>query len=465
MKENGPGAASSLRADDEASIRRLLKNASWLFSGNALASLLGFGQAIVLGRALGVDGYGLLAFVIAFVTIVNGVVDIRMWETVTKFVGEYHARGDHGRARATVKLAYLVDLATGIIAFGLVAALARTAAARFVHDPGAGPYLILYAGTLLVATVNDTSLALLRVFDRFRWISSERVASAAVRLVLLWAAAALTGRLGPVLAAYVVVELGRALVLLALGLSAARTELWRPGPDHIGIIRARLPEFRTFTLQGAATNILALITRQLDILILAAMHVPREVALYRMAKNFGQLLLRISDPLYHAIFPQLVRLASMPAAWPGQIRAFVARTTLIVLLVTVPLGAIVVIGARFILERAVGSDFVPAVLPLQIVVGGALLHATFLWARPLALAIGRPQIPTVAHAVGAVTLIVASVVLVPPLGAVGSAITFALVGAVTVGILTLAAVRARPAGRPPEPPPGDWAEAEPEERA
>ena len=73
---------------------------------NALASLLGFAQAIVLGRALGVDGYGLLAFVIAFVTIVNGVVDIRMWETVTKFVGEYHAQDDHGRARAVVKLAH-----------------------------------------------------------------------------------------------------------------------------------------------------------------------------------------------------------------------------------------------------------------------------------------------------------------------------------------------------------------------
>jgi O-antigen/teichoic acid export membrane protein len=464
LRENEPGGVNSLRDDDEASIRRLFQNASWLFSGNAIASILGFAQAIVLGRALGVDGYGLLAFVIAFVTIVNGVVDIRMWETVTKFVGEYHARQDHGRARAMVKLAYLVDLVTGIVAFALVAALARPAAARFAHDPGSAPYLVLYAGTLLVATVNDTSLAILRVFDRFRWISSERVASAALRLALLWAAAALTGRLGPVLAAYVAVELARAIVLLVLGLRAAQNELWRPGPDHIGTVKERFAEFRSFTLQGAATNILALITRQLDILILAAIHVPREVALYRMAKNFGQLVLRISDPVYHAIFPQLVRLAARPGAWPGRIRTFVARTTLIVLLLILPVGAIAIFGARFILERAVGSDFVAAALPLQIVVGGALLHAAFLWARPLALAIGRPQIPTVAHAAGAATLVAGSVVLVPPLGALGSAITFALVGAVTVGILTIAALRARPAGRPPETGPGDWPVAGREER-
>ena len=63
---------------EETRVRRLIRNASWLFSGNVLASLIGFAQAVVLGRALGVDGYGLLAFIIAFVTTVNSVVDIRV---------------------------------------------------------------------------------------------------------------------------------------------------------------------------------------------------------------------------------------------------------------------------------------------------------------------------------------------------------------------------------------------------
>jgi len=37
---------------EEARVRRLFRNATWLFSGNALAALCGFGQAVVLGRAL-----------------------------------------------------------------------------------------------------------------------------------------------------------------------------------------------------------------------------------------------------------------------------------------------------------------------------------------------------------------------------------------------------------------------------
>ena len=426
-------------------VQKLLRNASYLFSGNALASLCGFAQAIVLARALGTDGYGLLAVVIAFVTTVNQVVDIRMWESVTKFVGDDHARGDHGRARATVKLAYLVDGGTGVLAFALVAALAPFAATRFVHHPEAARDVVLYAGTLLVATVNDTSMALLRVFDRFHWLSIERVGSAALRLAALWAVAASTRALTPVLAAYVAVELVRGAVLLALGLSAARTGLATPGPDHLGLLRGRLGEFWRFTASNAATNVLTLVTRQVDILILSAVSTPREAGLYRMAKNFGQLILRLTDPVYHAIYPELVRLESSA---PAEMRAFIARSMRVVLVVVVPAGLVIILGAPLILSRAVWPEWLAAAWPLRIVVAGALIHGVFLWSRPLALATGRPGLSVLGQAAGAITLVASSYLLVPPFGAVGSAVTFLLTSAVTVGIVATGAVRPRPRPRP-----------------
>lgn len=422
----------------EARVKRLLQNATWLFSGNALASLCGFGQAVVLGRALGVDTYGLLAVIMAFVTTVNQVVDIRMWESVTKFVGDFHERGDHGRARATVKLAYLIDAGTGIVAFLLVLALAPLAVHRFLHDRVAAEDVILYAGTLLVATANDTSMALLRVFDRFDWLSAERVASAVVRLLALWAAAAATGRLTPVLAVYVAVELGRSVALLVLGLRASRSALTGPGPDHLGVVRDGLSEFWRFTLNNAATTVLVLITRQVDILILASLRPPAEVGLFRMAKNFGQLILRLSDPVYHAIYPELVRLVTNA---PHQVGAFIVRSMRVVLLLVIPAGLVLIVAARPVLELAVGSEFAAAAAPLRIVVLGALIHAGFLWARPLALARGRSHLSTIAHAAGAAVLVLSSFLLVPRFGAIGSALTFVASSAVTVGILAAGAAR------------------------
>jgi O-antigen/teichoic acid export membrane protein len=435
-----PAAPQHPSHHEAARVRRLLRNATWLFSGNVFAALCGFGQAVVLGRALGVDTYGLLAVIMAFVTTVNQVVDIRMWESVTKFVGDFHERGDHGRARATVKLAYLIDVATGIAAFLLVLALAPFAVHRFLHGQVAAEDVILYAGTLLVATVNDTSMALLRVFDRFGWLSAERVASAVVRLLALWAAAAATGRLTPVLAVYVAVELGRGVALLALGLHATRSALTGPGPDHIGMVRGRLGAFWRFTLNNAATTVLALITRQVDILILTALRPPGEVGLFRMAKNFGQLILRLSDPVYHAIYPELVRLVNTK---PEEIGSFLRRSMRVVLLLVLPAGTVLMLAAQPVLELAVGRDFAAAATPLRIIVLGALLHAGFLWARPLALARGRAHLSTIAHGAGAAVLVAASYLLVPRFGATGSALTFVASSAVTIGVLAAGAVRDR----------------------
>jgi len=430
-------------ADASWRVRRLLQNASWLISGNALASGLGFAQAVVLGQALGVEGYGLLAVVMALVSTVNQVVDIRMWETVTKFVGDDHERGEHGRARAMVKFAYLVDAGTGILAFALVALLAPFLAARFMHDRTAAAAITLFAGTLLVATVNDTSMALLRVFDRFRWLGYERVGSAAVRLAALWIVARSTRRLEPVLIAYVVVELLRGAALLAMGLRAARAALVRPGADHLSVIRDRRAEFWHFTIHNSMTALLLLVTRQVDILILSLFHAPREVGLFRMAKNFGQLILRLSDPVYHAIYPELVRLAA--AGSIAELRRFIAHTMRIVLLLVVPAGLAAILLARPILEHVVGREFLGAAPALQIVVAGSLIHAAFLWARPLVLATSRPQLSTLAQAAGVVALGLGSLLLVPRLGAVGSAITFAATTAVSVGLLVLGALRGRDA--------------------
>lgn len=432
-------------------VRHLLENASWLFSGNALASLFGFVQAVVLARALGAQGYGLLAFVMAFANTVGQVIDIRLWESVTQFVGDDYARGDHGRARATVKLAYLIDAATGLLAFALVAAVAPIAAPRFVPDPQAAAYLVLYAGTLLVATVNDTSMALLRVFDRFRILGAERAASAAIRLLALWAAVAMTGSLFWVLGVYVVVELARGLVLLAWGLRAARASLTGPGADHLGVLRERVGEFWRFSLSNAGTSVLASASRHIDILILTALHTPREVGLYRMAKNFDVFIHRLADPVHHAMYPELVRLG---AAAPETTRVLIAHTMRVVLALVVPAGLLVILCARPLLDRLVGPEFTGAVLPLRILVAGSLIQVAFLWARPLALAIGRPHLSTLAHAAGVVILIAVSFILVPRGGATGSAIAFllmsAVVGALTAIVALRAAARPRATDRPPD---------------
>jgi O-antigen/teichoic acid export membrane protein len=158
-----------------------------------------------------------------------------------------------------------------------------------------------------------------------------------------------------------------------------------------------------------------------------------------MAKNFGLLIFKLSDPFYHAIYPELVRLAATAAV--ADLRRFIVRSMRLILALLVPAGLACILGADLVLKLAVGPEFAGAAMPLRFVVAGSLIHAAFLWARPLVLATGRPQWSTAAHVGGVVTLGLASLALVPRLGALGSAITFFLTSAVTVGIHTWGALR------------------------
>ena len=168
----------------DALFRRLLRNSSYLFSANVIVSGFGFVQSILLARFLGVEQYGLLALIMTYVMAVNQLLDFRVWETVIKYVSEFWVKGERERAWATVKLAYWIDFLTGVFAF-LVAVLAAPLAASLLHRSEIASLASIFALKLLFSTINGTSRAILRVFDKFKWISVQVVIQSATMLGLV----------------------------------------------------------------------------------------------------------------------------------------------------------------------------------------------------------------------------------------------------------------------------------------
>ncbi|MCA9565792.1 MAG: oligosaccharide flippase family protein, partial [Myxococcales bacterium] len=106
-------------------VRGVAKGASWLLSANILLAIIGLLRGGITARYLGIDTYGELGLVIAFVTVVNGLLDFRVWEAVIKFISEYLGKGQTRQASAIFGLCLALDVATGLLAFGFVAATAH----------------------------------------------------------------------------------------------------------------------------------------------------------------------------------------------------------------------------------------------------------------------------------------------------------------------------------------------------
>ena len=85
------------------STRNLFKNASWLFSGSMAASLFSAAEPILIARFLGVEQLGLFTLIIAYVGIINGLIDLRSPDAVVRYVGQYRELGERDKVLSFIK--------------------------------------------------------------------------------------------------------------------------------------------------------------------------------------------------------------------------------------------------------------------------------------------------------------------------------------------------------------------------
>ena len=169
---------------EDSVFRRLLKNASYLFSANVIRSLGLFLQVVLVSRALGPELYGVLVQTIAAVALIVDLIDLRVWEFMVKYLSEFMEKRDYACAKAQIRLGYLLDGVTGLIAFGILLVSAPFAAA-LLDEPRISLVIYILAVQALFATINQTSTAILQVLDRFTWLSAEIVSHTLVLLLSL----------------------------------------------------------------------------------------------------------------------------------------------------------------------------------------------------------------------------------------------------------------------------------------
>lgn len=281
--------------------KTVIKNSGWLLAGDISSSVLRLLQTILVGRLLGAEQFGSLALIIAYATIVNQFVDFRVWEMTTKYLSDFWMKGDRERTLATVKLSYLIDFLSGVVAF-LIVILGLPLVSRFVFsEPVAGELVVLFALSLLFATVNGAGQAILRVFDEFQRLAAWRVAVSAARLTLV--ASALLAGLGleGILIAYSVSALAGALGLLYCSIKVVKA-LMGGRNGSISLLRGRYREIGLFLLHTNMGTFWGSIIKNLDVMLLGYFWGTAEVGYLKMAKTYVSQLARITNPLYYSLF-------------------------------------------------------------------------------------------------------------------------------------------------------------------
>ncbi len=400
-------------------LKRIIRNTGWLFSAQVVAAVLAFLQGVILTRALGVESFGVFALVMAFVLLVIQIFDSRIWEPIIKFIPQFREQGEDERAVATIQLCYLIEVAAGIVSFVVILAVAEIGTAWFIKDPSASGLVRLYGALALINIPNEATSALLRVADRFDWLSYQTASTMALTTLgtgLVW-------WLGPTLEHFLLAQLiGAAMgvaILAVMGFLVAREmglAFWRS--LALAGLRGHYREVLRFIFLSNLTGTCRIITMRADVLILGFFSSPAAVGVYELAKRLATQLGNFAAPLNTSVFPEMSKL--MARRDFAAVRRLQRQLSAAILAFVVPACALGTIVAPVVIPAFFGAEFTPAIVLFQILLW-QFIWMPLVWFPGFLLSLGRVGTLTGLTWVDSLLYVVLLLVLVPGFSGLGAA--------------------------------------------
>ena len=403
---------------DSLPLKRLLANAGKLLGYSSVAGLLAAATSILAARVLGLEAFGILALVQAYVMVVSQLVSFQSWQAIVKFGSQALARDDREQLRQLVKFGVLLDVATGVVGFALAMALAGTVERVLGWPAGARPLMRLLA-CMILFNWNGTPVGLLRLLDHFDWLGRGLLAGAGVRLIGVALCAVLAPTLPAVVVAYLVAGIVERVFLFVVALCAARARgadrVLAPGWDRLrGEWRALWDYVWTTNLNST----LRMLSREADMMIVGTVVGPAGAGLFKIAKTFARLAFQLLNPLYQALYPELARLHAdgLRCAFLALMGRFTALTA--------ALGAAIWMGflvaGAWLVRVLFGEAFQDAYGVALVYLLAAFLAFAGFALQPAMLACGKPRTSFVAQAAATVAYFLLLIPLLQRLGALGA---------------------------------------------
>jgi O-antigen/teichoic acid export membrane protein len=347
--------------------------------------------------ARGVAWVSVAASVVAALDIVSLALILKYWTTAEQYgavsvgltmfgplqlVGEAGLpvalvlRDDNDEGRTST--IYWMGLATGAVMYGAIC-FAAPAIARAYDLPMLVNVLRVAGLMLVVRPLYTTHQALLRKHLRFRELSIVRIIANAVGALAMFAAAILGGGAW----AFIAGPLAREIVF-ALGVP--RIVAWRPRAVFRPAILGA--DYR-FGLRSTGGELVFQVYSNLDYQVVAYCFGPAALGIYRAAYELVLEPVKFASGVIMSVAaPAFAKLRTDRAALAAQFVAFARQNLGFVLL----LIGVIVVGARELLELALGPPYAVAADATRVLAIVAVLRALSHLGPPLLDGVGRPDL-------------------------------------------------------------------------
>lgn len=383
---------------------------------------------IVLGRYLSASSFGVFSIVLGYIYVANALFEPRVQDLAVR---EFADLGEPTSTTPHHALGFLDLLALEVLGKALpvlAVALLAPVLMRWGNLPVGGEALIAATavGMYLSRLGNGLATGLLRVLGRSDINALCTGGELALRLLLTLLLAGLEAM--SVEACITVQCLTGLLVSAVQLLTAARHIRGTRAAAYsdwtlVGAWR-RLKTQKRLILASLGLSISDLISKDLDVTLIAPLVATEQVGVYKMAKSIVMLTWRAIDPFYLALMPEIQRILAGNSR--DAMNRLLRRTTTGLLLLSTALSAAIYALVVLIGDVVLGPSFsgIRELMPWMLagVAGGSAL----VWGHPLSIALSRPEIALMGSIFGSLVGFAAFLLLVPTLGVQGAGLAWSL---------------------------------------
>lgn len=434
-----PASSTSRPADN--SQQRFSRNIRWQFVANGIQALLGGAYLIVLGRFLGPAEFGVFSAVMAVVSVMGLLFEMRLQEVVARDFCHLDDKSK-GNPFDSLRLFDLFALETFSRVLPLLALILLSDwllyGISLEHDDAK---LLLLAAVGFTASKcgGSVSTGLLRVLGRTDLIAGCMAIDWGLRLIFT-GCIALAFQLDVQLALWIALVIGMACNCMQIWL-ACKEFTNQIGPISLAgwsILSAfdRLRSARRLIISNLGVSGSDLMAKDLDVALISSMLSAEKVGLYKMSKSFVQVIWRAIDPFYITIMPEIQKLWQLRHF--DEVKMLLKKSTIRLFYLSIGL---VIISNLFVIlfgQLLLGEEYKDISQIVMIMSIWILISAPLIWGSALAIAVGRPEISVGGAVLGLFVGLVAFFGLVPLLGLLGAGIAWSLT--IIIGVVFIALV-------------------------
>lgn len=418
---------------------RLARNASLVLGARGLSGLVNLAAAAVAVRAAGVEAFGFVVMLQAYVRVVGGLARFESWSAVIRYGAEPLARGATGDVRRLAGFTLRLDL----IAFAAAVAVAALAAPQAGEALGWSEEAIRLAPwyALVIPFISGaTPTGLLRLLDRFDILAAQAMLSALTRLAGAALVLALGGGLTGLAASWAVAGVVPGLWMMLRAAAAARRAGVLPRL-HGGwsALSAGFPGIWRFVALTNGAGTLETVAGHASVLVTGGLLGATGAGLYGLVRQLTEPLAKLRSLLAPVVMPELSRLR---AEGGDRALARLARRLLAVSgLAAAGVAAVLALAGEAILTLLFGPQAAAAAPLLAAAGAGASVAAGGFPLPPALLSLGREGAVFATAAASAAVFAALLAWLVPAMGLLGAGL--ALLGwQSSLVLLRLLALRA-----------------------